>query len=121
MFDYKMPGTAAPGIAGACAAVARRASRATLRIAKCGAVGTFLQSSAVRDCSLLFPFCADWAHPAKERAVKRNRTMTATLHGTDNRQQLNDLMEAIALIIARRQMKRRWPPSGQRASLPSII
>jgi len=34
---------------------------------------------------------------------------------------LNDLMEAIALIIARRQMKRRWPPSGQRASLPSII
>lgn len=46
--------------------------------------------------------------------MKRNRTTTATLHGTDTRQQLNELMEAIALMIARRQMKRWWPPSGYR-------
>jgi len=53
--------------------------------------------------------------------VKKNRTTTATLHDTANRQQLNELMEAVALIIARRQMKLRWAPMGHRASLPSII
>jgi hypothetical protein len=78
-------------------------------------VGTLLQRTAVRDCFLLFGICADWAPCGKkEKAVKRNRTMSATLHGTSSRKQLNELMEAIALIIARRQMKRRWPPSGYR-------
>jgi hypothetical protein len=46
--------------------------------------------------------------------VKKNRTTTAALHGTSSRDTLNELMEAVALIIARRQMKRRWPPSGYR-------
>lgn len=58
----------------------------------------------------------------KRRAVmKRNHTTPATLPGMASRQQLNTLMEAMALIIARRQMKRRWPPAGHRAALPSII
>ena len=46
--------------------------------------------------------------------MKKNRTTTATLHGTTSREQLNELMEALALIIARRQMRRRWPPGGYR-------
>jgi hypothetical protein len=46
--------------------------------------------------------------------VKKNRTTTATLHGASSRDQLNEFMEAVALIIARRQMKRRWPPSEYR-------
>ena len=53
--------------------------------------------------------------------MKTNTARTAGLHGTDNRQQLNELMEAVALIIARRQMRLRWPPGGYRAALPSII
>ena len=40
---------------------------------------------------------------------------------TPNRDRLNVLMEAIALIIARRQMKYHWAPTAHRATLPSII
>ena len=36
-----------------------------------------------------------------------------------DRERLNQLMEAIALIIARRQMKSRWAPTAQRA-LPAV-
>jgi hypothetical protein len=50
--------------------------------------------------------------------MKKNRSDKTS--DTGSREQLNTLMEAVALIIARRQMKRRWS-SGRRASLPSII
>ncbi len=38
----------------------------------------------------------------------------------DGRDRLNQLMDAMALIIARRQMKRYWS-TGHRATMPSII
>jgi hypothetical protein len=37
-----------------------------------------------------------------------------------SRERLNRLMDAMALIIVRRQMKHHWA-TGHRASLPSII
>jgi hypothetical protein len=46
---------------------------------------------------------------------------TTARKGSEDRERLNVLMEAIALIIARRQMKSHWAPAGHRATLPSII
>jgi hypothetical protein len=50
----------------------------------------------------------------KATPTTTRRRVTAT------RERLNLLMEAMALILARRQMKRHWD-SGHRATLPSII
>jgi hypothetical protein len=41
--------------------------------------------------------------------IKTNRAKTSTV--TTKRDDLNALMEAVALIIARRQMKRHWATS----------
>jgi len=46
---------------------------------------------------------------------------TPARRSAPNRDRLNVLMEALALIIARRQMKHHWAPSAHRATLPSII
>ena len=46
---------------------------------------------------------------------------TLARESTPDRERLNALMEALALIIARRQMKHHWAPAGHRATLPSII
>jgi hypothetical protein len=46
---------------------------------------------------------------------------TLARQGSANRDRLNLLMEALALIIARRQMRSHWAPSSHRATLPSII
>jgi hypothetical protein len=50
----------------------------------------------------------------QKNPIKTRRQVVAT------RERLNSLMEAMALIIARRQMKRHWA-AGHRAHLPSII
>lgn len=51
--------------------------------------------------------------------MKRNPT-TTTRRITSKREQLNALMEAVALVLARRQMKRHWG-AGHRATLTSVI
>jgi hypothetical protein len=53
--------------------------------------------------------------------MKKNRTTPPKLPGMPPRQQVNTLMEALALIIARRQMKLHWAPSDHRTALSSII
>ena len=45
---------------------------------------------------------------------------TKTRNDLETRERLNQLMEAVALVIARRQMKRHWAV-GHRATLASII
>jgi hypothetical protein len=47
--------------------------------------------------------------------------LTTARRSPPDRDRLNVLMEALALIIARRQMKHHWAPSAHRATLPSII
>ncbi len=54
----------------------------------------------------------------EEVGVKKNASNGST--GTVGREQLNRLMDAVALIIVRRQMRRYWA-TGHRATLPSII
>ena len=51
--------------------------------------------------------------------MKANTTKARQTGAT--RENLNVLMEAMALIIARRQMKLHWATAGHRAALPSII
>ena len=50
--------------------------------------------------------------------MKKNSTKVRQV--TPGRERLNVLMEAVALVIARRQMKRHWP-TLHRATLTSII
>ena len=50
--------------------------------------------------------------------MKKIHTKTRT--AAESHQRLNQLMEAVALVIARRQMKRHWA-IGHRATLASII
>jgi hypothetical protein len=50
--------------------------------------------------------------------MKKIHTKTRSM--VEARERLNQLMEAVALAIARRQMKRHWA-TGHRATLPSII
>jgi hypothetical protein len=51
-------------------------------------------------------------------SVKKNPTNMRQVEA--RRERLNLLMEALALVIARRQMKRHWP-TLHRATLTSII
>lgn len=48
------------------------------------------------------------------------RTPTSALRVATKREQLNILMEAVALLIARRQMKKHWG-TGHRAALTSFV
>ncbi len=49
------------------------------------------------------------------------RTNATQARRNADRERLNQLMEAIALIIARRQMKSHWAPSGVRGTVPSTV
>jgi hypothetical protein len=52
------------------------------------------------------------------KAMKRN--LTKGRQGAPKRERLNLLMEAMAFVIAQRQMKNYWP-TMHRATLTSII
>jgi hypothetical protein len=50
----------------------------------------------------------------------KNRKRNQWVKGAQTREGLNRLMEALAYVIAQRQMKRHWV-TGHRTTLPSII
>jgi hypothetical protein len=73
-------------------------------------------------CSLVGCTSASVQHTATHEEIAAMQTNpTPARESTPNRDRLNVLMEAVALIIARRQMKHHWAPSDHRATLPSII
>lgn len=81
-------------------------------------VGALLQETPLPDGSHRLRIQAHW-HSHLENLMK-NRKRSQPHKGTPTREGLNRLMEAVAFVIAQRQMKRHWF-KGHRTTLPSII
>jgi hypothetical protein len=61
-----------------------------------------------------------YAHFTPEGAAM-NPNASQSQRKSIDRERLNHLMDAVALIIARRQMKHYWAPNQNRPALSSIV
>lgn len=82
-------------------------------------VRSFLQETPASGGSHRLRVQAHW-QPHLEDIIMKNRKRNQWVKGAQTREGLNRLMEALAYVIAQRQMKRHWV-TGHRTTLPSII